>query len=282
MQIGYNTEYARLKSVFLHIPRRGELEMTSVEDAMYEYKPNYDVVLYEVDDYIKLLKSLGIEVHTSINTPDYLYYPNGIYMRDVAAMMHDAIIIGNPKYDVRKGEELNFIKYLRSIDYRGKLIEMKDDVTFEGADMLRKSPNEIIVSVGNRTNIKSIDTLKSLYPEITFIAVEARPEGIPQHILGAHMIVDSDTLILRTELSQNRLGYKNVIELKETDEVRKKYATNVLVIGPKELIMPDDCPETQKIYESHGIKCHTSKMSEIRKMAGGFACCTLILNRALI
>jgi N-dimethylarginine dimethylaminohydrolase len=282
MKVGYNSEYGRLKSVFLHIPRRGELEMVSPEEAMYEYQPNYDIVLDEVDGYIKLLKSLGVEVHTSANTPDYLYYPNGIYMRDVAAMMHDAIIIGNPRYDVRKGEELNFIKYLRSIDYNGKLIEMNDDITFEGADMLRKSPTEIIISAGNRTSIKVVDTLKALYPEITFTVVEARPEGIPQHVLGVHMIVDADTLILRTDLSQNRLGYTNVIELKETDEVKKKYATNVLVIGPKELIMPDDCPETQKIYESYGIKCHLSKMSEIRKMSGGFACGTLILNREFI
>lgn len=282
MEIGYNSEYGRLKSVFLHIPRRGELEMASVEEAMYEYKPNYNYVLEEVSEYWDLLVKLGIDVQTSMNTVDYIYYPNAIYMRDVAAMMHDAIILGNPRYDVRKGEELNFIKFLRQNDYKGKLIEFPEDVTFEGADMLRTGPNEITISAGNRTSVKVVDTLKALYSEITFKIVEARPEGIPQHILGAHMILDADTLILRTELSQDTLGYKKIIELKETDEVRKKYATNVLVIGPKEIIMPDDCPETQKIYESHGVKCHTSRMSEIRKMAGGFACCTLILNRDLI
>jgi arginine deiminase len=96
------------------------------------------------------------------------------------------------------------------------------------------------------------------------------------------MIIDADTLIVRTELSQNTLGYKNIIELKENDEVKRRYATNILVIGPKEIMMPDDCPETQKVYESHGIRCHTSKMSEIRKMAGAAACMTLILKRDTI
>ena len=282
MEVGYNSEYGKLKSVFLHIPRRGELEMMSPEEAMYEFQPNYDIVLQEVDAYIKLLKSLDIKIYTSADTPNYIYYPNAIYTRDVAACTDDTIIIANLRYDVRKGEEVNFLKFLRNIDYKGKILEFPEHCTFEGADMLRTAPNEIVLSVGNRTHEDAAAILKELLPDINIKTVKARPEGIPQHILGAHMIIDTDTLILRTELSQETLGYKNIIRLKETDEVKNKYATNILVIGPKEIIMPDDCPETQAIYESHGIKCHTSKMSEIRKMAGGFACQTLILSREFV
>jgi N-dimethylarginine dimethylaminohydrolase len=282
MEIGYNSEYGKLESVFLHIPRRGELEMMPAEEAMFEYQPNYDIVLDEVNAYIKLLKGLGIEVHSSIDTPDYIYYPNAIYMRDIAAMLDDVIIIGNPRYDVRKGEELNFIKFLRHNDYYDKMLEFPAYCTFEGADMLRTKPDEIVISAGNRTHINVAKSLEELLPHMKIKVVEALPEGIPQHILGAHMILDADTLLLRSELSQETLGYKNVITLPETDEVIKKYAANILVIGPREIIMPDDCPETQKIYESHGIKCHTSKMSEIRKMGGGFACCSLVLSRKFI
>jgi len=283
MEVGYNSEYGKLQSVFLHIPRRGELEMMTADEAMYEFQPNYDVVLEEVSALWDLLNKLGIEVHTDMHTPDYLYHANAIYMRDVAAVLDDSIILGNLRYDVRKGEELNLIKYLRKEQYAGKLIEFSEDITFEGADMLRTKPDEVILSVGNRTSPKVAETLQQLYPHINFKTVEALPEGIPQHILGAHMILDADTLLIRSELSQETLGYKNVITLSEFDEVSKNYATNILVIGPREIIMADDCPQVKAMLECHqGMKIHTCKMSEIRKMAGGFACMTLPLKRELV
>ena len=56
--------------------------------------------------------------------------PNSIYMRDIAGIMHDGIILGNPKYDIRKPEKENFSNFLDYHNYKGNIIDTNSD--FEG------------------------------------------------------------------------------------------------------------------------------------------------------
>jgi len=138
---------------------------------------------------------------------------------------------------------------------------------------------KVAVSAGNRTSLSFIKWFENNFPDYMVMVVPAIPEGIPQHLLGSKMIVGKDLLVSRTTLQNDNLGFTNIIPLEENREVKEKLSSNVLVIGPCELVMPDDCYETKKIFERYGIKCHVSPMTEIRKMAGGFACMTLIMER---
>ena len=282
MDIGYNSEYTKLQSVALHLPRKEELEMMSAKDAMYVTEPDYEKVLKEFEEYVKLLWSLDIDVYTDSEMEGIITCPNSIYMRDIAGIMHDGIILGNPKYDVRKPEKENFNKFLDYHNYKGNVIDTNSD--FEGADMFWTKPDEVTLSVGNRTSLKSFDHLKQMYSRngIKFRIVSAAPEGIPQHLLGAKHIVNEDTLISRSSINATTLGFKNVIELDETPEVIYGYAMNVVTVGPNEIIMPEGNPETMAIFEDNNIICHTTPMYEICKMAGGPACMTLPLKRKLI
>ena len=159
MDIGYNSEYTKLQSVALHLPRKEELEMMPAKDAMYVTEPDYKKVLKEFEQYVKLLWSLDIDVYTD-SEMSVEYHPNSIYMRDIAGIMPDGIILGNPKYDVRKPEKKNFEKFLDYHKYKGNVIDTNSD--FEGADMFWTKPNEVTLSVGNRTSLKSFDHLKQM------------------------------------------------------------------------------------------------------------------------
>lgn len=284
MDIGYNSEYGRLKSVALHFPRENELKMMSAKDSMYVKAPDYKKVLKEFQQYVELLWKLDIDVYTDSEMPeeDIISCPNSIYMRDIAGIMPDAIILGNPKYDVRKPEKNNFKKFLEYHNYTGNLIDT--DSEFEGADMFWTKHNEVTLSVGNRTSLKSFDHLKQMYSRkgIKFRIIAAAAEGIPQHLLGAKHIVSKDTLISRASINPSTLGFKNVIELDETPEVIHGYAMNVVTVGPNEIIMPEGNPETMALFEDNNIICHTTPMYEICKMAGGPACMTLPLKRKTI
>ena len=284
MDIGYNSEYGRLKSVALHFPRKNELEMLSAKDSMYVKKPDYEKVLKEFQQYVELLWSLDINVHTDSEMPDadINSCPNSIYMRDIAGIMPDGIILGNPKYDVRKPEKKNFESFLEYHNYNGNIIDTISE--FEGADMFWTKPNEVTLSVGNRTSLKSFDYLKLMYSRkgIKFKVVAAAAEGIPQHLLGAKHIVNEDTIISRSSINSSTLGFKNVIELDETPEVIYGYAMNIVTVGPNEIIMPEGNPETMEIFEDNNIICHTTPMYEICNMAGGPACMTLPLKRELV
>ena len=278
---GYTNEYDTLVAAMIHIPRRNEIEYFDPKKAMYKSIPNYEKLLEEVDQYRTLLMNLGIQVYDDVyfHDTDYNPYPNQIFMRDLAVITPNAIILANPKYDIRKGEERNLLATMRKWGYFGRVIELSKNTTMEGADFFWISESEVLVSVGNRTSEDFVTTFKFFYPNLKVTVVEAASEGIPQHILGGAHIVDKDTIIQRKSIIKHDLGFKNTILLEETDEVVNGYAMNILTVGPMEIIMPSGNPETKAIYESHGIKVHESPAKEIGKMGGAFACMTLPMKR---
>lgn len=282
INIGYNDEYSKLESVAIHIPRYKEVVVTDPSSVMFKSTPNYEKLLHEIDEYRKLLKSLGIKVYDDVHFKDadiYGPFHNLVYMRDLAVVAPDRLILANPKYDVRKGEQEIMLATLRRNGYTGGYLDLPDDVTMEGADFFWINKNEVIISVGNRTSIEFAELFSKLYPKINVRTVEAAPEGIPQHILGGAHIVDKDTIIQRKAIVKHDLGFKNVIELEETDEVVNGYAMNIVTVGPMEIIMPAGNPNTKAIYESHGIKVHETPCFELGKMGGAIACGTLPIKR---
>ena len=280
-------EYGKLREVILHKPQQQELNSVSAEAAMYATvkSPDYYKVLQEFNEYVLLLESLGVKVWVDDIDHEYIC-PNNIFMRDIGAVIGDTLVIGKPAYDIRKHEVHNFKNYLASsgLQSQFKILELNGNCTFEGADLFVIDNKEVVVAVGNRTNIHAYDRLKQYFSRQgwKFSIVTALPEGIPQHLLGAKHIVNEDTLISRSSINATTLGFKNVIELDETPEVIYGYAMNVVTVGPNEIIMPEGNPETMAIFEDNNIICHTTPMYEICKMAGGPACMTLPLKRKLI
>jgi arginine deiminase len=281
---GYTNEYSKLEAVAIHIPRKYEVVVKDPKAVMFKSVPNYEKLLEEVDAYRNLLISLGIKVYDDIDfrDTDLNPFPNQIYARDLAVVTPSHLILANPKYDVRKGEQHNLLTTLRRHGYIGPVVDISGEITMEGADFFWINENEVLISVGNRTSQSFADTFQRLYPNIKVRTVEAAAEGIPQHILGGAHIVDKDTIIQRKAIVKHDLGFKNVIELEETDEVKNGYAMNIVTIGPMEIIMPAGNPNTKAIYEAHGIKVHESPAIEYGKMSGAFACATLPIKRANI
>jgi len=283
-----NNEYGRLRAVALHKPCMEELTMLPPEKAMYAtaaYVPDYYKVTQEFNEYVILLKSLGIEVYIDEGRTETAC-PNNIFMRDIAAVIGDTLVIGQPAYNIRKPEVANFKRFIMESGLATKfnnILELNGNSTFEGADLFVLSDDTIVLSVGNRTNIEAHDRIKQYFSRKGWnvIMVPAAPEGIPQHILGAKHIIDSDTLISRSDLNSTEVhsDFTNVIHLPENSETITGYSCNIVTVGPKEIIMPAGNPETKALYESHGITVHETTTHEIGVMAGSLACMTLPLKR---
>ena len=282
VEIGYTDEYSKLESVMIHIPRIGEVVVKDAKEVMFKQVPNYDALLEEVDQYRTLLMELGIKVYDDIDfrDTDLNPFPNQIFARDLAIITPNYYIMANPKYRIRKGEQFNALTTIRRHGYVGQVLELPINITMEGADFFWINEKEVLISVGNRTSDLFAETFQCLYPDIKVRTVAAAAEGIPQHILGGAHIVDKDTVIQRKAIIKHDLGFKNVIELEETDEVVNGYAMNIVTIGPMEIIMPSGNPKTKAIYEANGIKVHESPGVEYGKMGGAFACSTLPIKRA--
>ena len=281
-----NNEYGKLKEVILHKPHLSELTMMPAEKAMYATvkSPDYYKVLQEFNEYVVLLESLGIKVWLDEDAPEYIS-PNNIFMRDIAAVIGNTMIIGNPAYDIRKNEVTNFKNFLASsgLQTQFNIIELNGQCKFEGADLFVLDNKQIVMSVGNRTNIQAHDRIKSSFSRDGWKVniVNALPEGIPQHILGGKHIVNKDTIISRTKLNSHSVhkSFKNVIHLPEDSEVRNGYSCNVVTIGPNEIIMPAGNPFTKRHYEDKGLTVHETPTHEISMMAGSLACMTLPIKR---
>ena len=279
-------EYGKLREVILHKPQQKELNSVSAEAAMYATvkTPDYYKVLQEFNEYVLLLESLDVKVWVDDIDHDYIC-PNNIFMRDIGAVIGDTLVIGKPAYDIRKPEVDNFKKYLAAsgLQSQYKILQLNGKCTFEGADLFVIDNKEVVVAVGNRTNIQAYDRLKQYFSRQgwNFNIVNALPEGIPQHLLGGKHIVSKDTIISRTHLNGNTVhkSFKNSITLTEDSEVVNGYACNVVTIGPNEIVMPSGNPMTKRFYEAKGLKVHETPTQEISMMAGSLACMTLPLKR---
>ena len=280
-------EYGKLKEVILHKPQQKELNSVSAEAAMYATvkTPDYYKVLQEFNEYVLLLESLGVKVWVDDIDHDNVC-PNNIFMRDIAAVVGNTLIIGTPAYDIRKPEVENFKNFLATSGLQTRfkeIIHLNGTATFEGADLFVHDDKTIIVAVGNRTNIQAYDRLKLHFSRQGWSVhlVTALPEGIPQHILGGKHIVNKDTIISRTSLNSHIVhsSFTNVITLEEDSEVVNGYSCNVVTLGPNEIIMPAGNPATKRLYEKHGLTVHETPTQEISMMAGSLACMTLPIKR---
>jgi len=279
-------EYGKLREAILHKPQQRELNSVSAEAAMYATvkAPDYYKVLQEFNEYVLLLERLGVKVWVDDIDQDYIC-PNNIFMRDIGAVIGDTLVIGKPAYEIRKHEVNNFKKYLSTsgLQSQFKILELNGKCTFEGADLFVLDNKEIVVAVGNRTNIHAYDRLKQYFSRQgwKFNIVTALPEGIPQHILGGKHIVSKDTIISRTSLNEHKVhsSFKNTIHLDEDSEILTGYACNVVTVGPNEIIMPAGNPFTKRLYEKNGLIVHETPTQEISMMAGSLACMTLPIKR---
>ena len=156
-------EYGKLREVILHKPQQKELNSVSAEAAMYATvkTPDYYKVLQEFNEYVLLLESLDVKVWVDDIDHDYIC-PNNIFMRDIGAVIGDTLVIGKPAYDIRKPEVDNFKKYLAAsgLQSQYKILQLNGKCTFEGADLFVIDNKEVVVAVGNRTNIQAYDRLK--------------------------------------------------------------------------------------------------------------------------
>ena len=77
-----------------------------------------------------------------------------------------------------------------------------------------------------------------------------------------------------------QLGYE-ILLLPDQTEATHQGAFNFVTLAPRQILMPAGNPKTRELLESQRIQCHTIKMSELHKAAGGIACLTGIIERSM-
>lgn len=281
-----NSEYKPLRAVLMYKPGPEIEALDKPLDVLHIRNIDYRTMGKEYDEIIKLYEKLKINVYlidTRNAKNSHLF--NIMYTRDLLFMTPGGAILSSMKHNTRSNEVRYAERTLKGIDIPiRKVIEPAG--TFEGADALWVNKGMVLTGVGNRTNVDGFFQLKDELKTqgIDCVSVPA-PRGT-QHLLGALQFVDSKLALARADLidleaidflKKNKI---KIIELHENKEVREKQALNIVIIAPRKIIMPADCPATKKIYENHGIRVVGEvKISQLINGGGGLSCATAIITR---
>ena len=92
--------------------------------------------------------------------------PNLMFVRDIAAAVHDLIVVGNPALSVRTRESIIVETVLRFHpgfeSSRERVVSLPDGVSFEGGDLIIASENVVLIGHSERTSFSGVMTLAQL------------------------------------------------------------------------------------------------------------------------
>lgn len=280
MSVQYPNEYSKLTHVALYRPRLDEIEQGEPHKVMYSSVPDAELVLKEFDEIVAALQRRGVKVMVLDGSMSEVKTPNMIYLRDVAFVYGEKIIVARMKHKIREPEPAKFLSlFLRSAPELSFNIVQLPSGTMEGADLLVDDHSSLFAYTGSRTTKETVDNIKQLLHATKVVDIPANIDDIPQHLLGGIHIIGPNLVTRRVEYCKDVIvGYQNIC-FEENEEISKRFALNIVTLGPKEILMPANCKNTKEKLEKLGITCHEVKINEIHKMGGGLACMVLPLAR---
>lgn len=279
---GIQCEYAPLKSVLIHEPG---VELTASEN------PN-DMQMIDMLDVqraqgqhkavAQAYKEAGVSIHYV--APDNPATPNQMFCADLFFMTPEGAILARPASTVRAGEERWVARRLADIGVP-IIRSVRGHGTFEGADAMWLDHKTVIVGCGFRTNDEGANQLEAILSEMQVELIRIDMSVGAMHLMGMLRIVGEDLAIAwpkrfvhRGARALQERGYR-IAWLPDLAEVEQRKAFNIVTLGPRKVLMPAGCPNTQAFFEQLGVTCITVAVDELVKAAGAIGCLTGVVDR---
>ncbi|MCK5311876.1 MAG: amidinotransferase [Desulfobacteraceae bacterium] len=279
---GICNEYSKLEAVLLHTPGEELLSVSDPELFHMLESVNLEKAQKEHENIKQAYKNIGVKVYDL--KPQYLPPPNIMFLADLFFMTPEGAILARPASNVRAGEEVHVARTLADLNVP-VLKTIRGNGTFEGADAAWINSETVIVGRGLRTNDSGVSQLTSILNEMGVdVIVVDLPYGT-MHLMGMLRFLDENLAVAWPK----RIAYSAVKVLKNNgihvefipDEIEaiSGMALNFVTTGPKRILMPQNNPKTQTLYQSLGVECHTVSVDELMKATGAVGCLTGILKR---
>ena len=282
---GQDSEWGNLKSVLLHAPGEEIVPKDDFNAALQLAPLDLAKAQDEHEQLASAYREAGVEVH--ILDPDGPVAPNQIFCADLLFMTSEGAILARPASEQRAGEERHVASRVAQLGIP-ILRTLTGGAVFEGADAMWLDPKTVVVARGLRTNQAGIDQITSALAElgVDVIAVDL-PIGT-MHLMGVFRIIDRDLAVCwphRTPYALvshlRELGLK-VLFLPDEVEHERGPAMNFVTLGPRKILMVDECRHSRAYYEQEGVTCLTAPCAELSKAAGAVGCLTGVLHRESI
>ena len=283
MKTTYHSEYLKLNTVFIKPVTNAFISEQVLKEQWRAHnfldQPDYKTTLVEYDFFRKILQKNGATLY------DFPFNKNvsidSIYCRDASIATDFGMIICNMGKEARinePGAQLEIFKK-NAIPILG-IIESPG--TLEGGDVAWLDDKTLAVGHTYRTNENGIQQLKRLLePKGIEVVVANLPhyKGTSDvfHLMSILSPVARDLAVVYSSLMpikfRNELIKRKIKLIEVPDEEFESMGCNVLAIAPKECLMVDGNPKTQKALINAGCNVTIYKGNNISVLGGGGPTC---------
>jgi N-dimethylarginine dimethylaminohydrolase len=289
MKTTYHSEYHQLKSVFIKPAKNAFVSEKLLEEQWQELhylsQPNFENSLNEYRNFEKVIQKNGALIQQFPFNDSVTI--DSIYCRDAAIATDFGMIICNMGKSGRINEpEAQMQTYINhSIPILGKI---ETPGTLEGGDVAWLDEKTLAVGHTYRTNEEGIRQLKNMLESkgVEVIVAELphyKGQSDVFHLMSILSPVAKDLAVVYSPLMpikfRNELLKRNYQLVEVHEEEFESMGCNVLAIAPRDCLMVQGNPKTEKALIQAGCKVIAYQGEHISVYGGGGPTC---LTRPLL
>ena len=230
-------------------------------------KPDYELALQQHDQYVQILRKLGLEVTVLEANEDY---PDSVFIEDNALCTpHGVAILSRPGADSRRGEAS--LPDLRQAleKYYDEIKQVVEPGTTDPGDIMMVG-DHYYIGLSHRTNQAAADQILDILQRHGMTGETVEVTGI-LHLKDDVVYLDNSTLIV-AKAYENHPAFANFKKLVVDDD--EYYAVNSLWINGT-VIVPRGYPKIEKQIRDCGYPVVLIDTSEFEKITGSLTCMSL-------
>ncbi|MBL0344625.1 MAG: amidinotransferase [Anaerolineales bacterium] len=277
--------YAPIRRMVLKHPREAFISQANLETQweklVYFGCPDFENSLAEYERFSGILEQFDFEIHYA--PKDETTSLDSIYAHDPLVISNRGAILCSMGKEARKPEADAAEKYLQELGVP-VIGRIQGSGKLEGGDVLWVDERTLAVGQGFRTNAEGLRQLRELLGDSVD---EIYPVQLPYwtgpqdclHLLSFISIVDKDLAVVHSRLMpvpfREWLLERGFQFVEVPNEEYDSLGCNVLAVGPRQCVMLNGNPVTQKRLEEAGAQVWTFDGKDISyKGTGGPTCLT--------
>jgi N-dimethylarginine dimethylaminohydrolase len=204
--------------------------------------------------------------------------PDLVFTANAAVVSGRRAALSRFRHPERQREEAHFERWFRAHGY--EVLQLDAECFFEGAGDVLGFSDGWFGGYRQRSDIRAFPRLSEWFHQ-EIIALELIDSRF--YHLDTCFCPLSGGEVLYFPAAFDEYGLRAIAERLSPDRLLPvqeaealKFACNAVCIG-KDIVLPADCPDTVRLLESRGYRCHPVALDEFMKSGGSAKCLTLAL-----